>query len=204
MTKLSLRLQHGQHHIGDASFEPETGIWGLAYSDSWLSSDRAFMLTPLLPLDRSAAFTSDTIKRYVNNLFPEGRAFDIAVEQLRISKSNSFALLAEFGRDMAGAVEFVDLASAAPTEQPPREVSYAELAGCIKTQDTDGLATWDQKIRLSVAGFQNKLLVYTSEPVNAWPVENPAPPLYLVEPPLASTVILKPERVASKGPVIPS
>lgn len=193
MTKLSLRLQHGQCHVADLSFEPETGTWGLAYSEAWLTNERAFMLTPKLPLDLGAEFTSETIKRYVNNLFPEGRAFDIAVEQLRISKTNSFALLAEFGRDMAGAVEFVDLASTAPTGQPLREVSYAELAGRIKTQDTDGLATWDQKVRLSVAGFQNKLLVFTPDPVSSWPIESAAPPLYLVEPPLASTVILKPE-----------
>lgn len=46
---------------------------------------------------------------------------------------------------------------------------------------------------MSVAGFQNKLLVFTPDPVNSWPVEDATPPLYLVEPPLASTVILKPE-----------
>ncbi|WP_087865710.1 HipA domain-containing protein [Comamonas thiooxydans] len=193
MTILSLQLQHGPHHVADLSFEPETGTWGLAYSESWRSNKDAFMLTPKLPLDRGAKFSSETIKRYVNNLFPEGRAFDIAVEQLRISKTNSFALLAEFGRDMAGAVEFVDPASTVPAAQPMREVSYAELAGRIKTQDTDGLATWDQKVRLSVAGFQNKLLIFTPDPVSSWPIEDARPPLYLVEPPLASTVILKPE-----------
>lgn len=193
MIQHSLRLQHGRHHVADLSFDADSGTWGLEYSEAWLTRKQAFMLTPKLPLVRGTEFTSETIKRYVNNLFPEGRAFDIAVEQLRISKSNSFALLAEFGRDMAGAVEFVDMAMAAPVEQPLREVSYAELADRIKTQDKDGLATWDDKVRLSVAGFQNKLLVFTPDPISSWPAEDAKPPLFLVEPPLASTVILKPE-----------
>lgn len=34
MTKLSLQLQHGQYHVADLSFEPETGAWGLAYSEA--------------------------------------------------------------------------------------------------------------------------------------------------------------------------
>lgn len=103
-------------------------------------------------MDRGTEFTSDTIKRYVNNLFPEGRAFEIAVEQLRISKTNSFALLAEFGRDMAGAVEFVDPAATAPKGQPLREVSYAELAGRIKTQDTRHRRTGHLGSKGSVVG----------------------------------------------------
>ena len=94
--------------------------------------------SPKAPLDRAAVFPSDTIKRYVNNLFPEGRAFEIAVEQLRISKTNSFALLAEFGRDMAGAVEFVDPAATAPKGQPlVRSATPSWPAGSRHKTQTD-------------------------------------------------------------------
>ena len=41
MTKLLLRLQHGRCHVADLSFEPETGTWGLAYSEAWLTNERA-------------------------------------------------------------------------------------------------------------------------------------------------------------------
>jgi serine/threonine-protein kinase HipA len=46
---------------------------------------------------------------------------------------------------------------------------------------------WDGKVRMSIAGYQDKLLVYLDKPLGV------GGRMFLVEPPLASTHILKPE-----------
>jgi serine/threonine-protein kinase HipA len=49
------------------------------------------------------------------------------------------------------------------------------------------LAVWDGKVRMSIAGVQDKLMVYLDRPLEE------GGGMFLVEPPLASTHILKPE-----------
>ena len=180
----------GEQRVGVLGYYPQTSQWTFNYDDTWRASSDCFALAPMFALDAPAdSFDSDAIKRFLVNLFPEGRAFEVAVEQLRISKTNSFALLSEFGRDTSGALEFVD--PQRPTLPiAPRLVSYQELSQRVQEQSKDGLALWDNKVRMSVAGFQNKLLIYTDAQLRDL---DPSLPMYLVDPPLASTVILKPQ-----------
>lgn len=188
--RLELHVMHGQRLVGRLGYYPEGGRWTFDYEASWRDAPGSFVLAPMFALDAPVgSFDSEAIKRFLVNLFPEGRAFEVAVEQLRISRTNSFALLVEYGRDTSGAFEFVDPNRTIPSV-PKRAVRYEELSERIRTQAQDGLAVWDQKVRMSVAGFQNKLLVYTEDPLRDL---HPDLPIYLVEPPLASTVILKPE-----------
>lgn len=187
---LRLRVTHSGRHVGTLGYLPASGRWSFSYDADWRALDDAFMLSPQFPLHAPAdSFDSDAIKRFVVNLFPEGRALEIALEQLRVSKNNHFALLQEFGKDTSGAFEFLaDENSPAPA--PPRPVTCTELSERIRGQADDGLAIWDGKVRMSVAGFQNKLLVYVDGPLHDLA---PNPPMFLVESPLASTVILKPQ-----------
>ena len=187
---LFLQVTHSGRPVGRLGFEPESGRWSFDYDAGWRTWEGAFMLSPRFPLQAEpGSFDSDAVKRFVVNLFPEGRALDIAIEQLRISRNNHFALLREFGQDTSGAFEFSP-EDAAPPSARHRPVTYAELSGRIRSQAQDGLAVWDGKIRMSVAGFQNKMVVYADGPFVDLA---PNLPMFLVESPLASTVILKPE-----------
>src|SRR5262249_37550334 len=56
------------------------------------------------------------------------------------------------------------------------------------------LAVWDGKVRMSIAGVQDKLMVYLDRPAEE------GGRLFLVEPPLASTHILKPEPEGMRTP----
>lgn len=130
-----------------------------------------------------------TVKCFVDNLLPEGRALDITATTCRVSRSNIFALISALGAETTGAFRFWRSGEKPPAvvTTPPREVSREELDARLKERNAMPLAVWDGKVRRSIAGVQDKLMVYAEQPLAE------GGRIYLVEPPLASTHILKPE-----------
>lgn len=107
----------------------------------------------------------------------------------RVSKANIYALISALGTETTGAFRFLPLGEAPPaiSATPPREVTRTELDRRLAERDEIRLAVWDGRVRMSIAGVQDKLMVYIDRPLND------GGRLFLVEPPLASTHILKPE-----------
>ncbi|QXW20190.1 HipA domain-containing protein (plasmid) [Comamonas aquatica] len=186
-----LSVYHDEQLVGHIGYEPNNGNWTLQYAPEWAASRTSFPLSPTLPLNADpATYQSETIKRFVVNLFPEGRALEIAIETLKISRNNSFALLAEYGADTAGAFIFSNGVRAPVEVQAKRLLPREELSQRIAIHDKDGYAMFDGKVRMSVAGYQDKLVVYTQSPLTDLDVDTE---MFLVDRPLASTAILKPE-----------
>ena len=164
--------------------------WSLDYDAEWVAMPGAFPLSPALPLQPSAdGYAAGAVKRFVENLLPEGRALDITATTYRVSKSNIYALISALGTETTGAFRFwrSDEAPPAVAGPPPREVTREELDSRLAERDEMPLAVWDGKVRMSIAGVQDKLMVYLDRPLDD------GGRLLLVEPPLASTHILKPE-----------
>lgn len=165
--------------------------WGLSYAQPWVADANAYPLSPALPLTGPATdYASASIKRFVEHLLPEGRALDVAVAYNGLAKTNIFGLIWALGAETAGALRFTgDSNPAAPTAEPvPREIPLHELDQRIAEREHVPLTVWDGKVRMSVAGLQDKLLVYLDRPlVNGGR-------LFLVDGQrLASTHILKPD-----------
>jgi serine/threonine-protein kinase HipA len=164
--------------------------WSLDYEDNWVNTAEAFPLSPALPFEPPAGgYAAGAVKRFVENLLPEGRALDITATTYRVSKSNIFALINALGTETTGAFRFWRPDEAPPViaAAPPREVTREELDRRLTDREAIPLAVWDGKVRMSIAGVQDKLMVYLDRPLDE------GGRLYLVEPPLASTHILKPE-----------
>ncbi len=164
--------------------------WTLDYDADWVAAPGAFPLSPALPLQPSVdGYAVGAVKRFVENLLPEGRALDITATTYRVSKSNIYALISALGTETTGAFRFWRSDDVPPVVavKPPREVTREELDQRIAERDQVPLAVWDGKVRMSIAGVQDKLMVYLDRPLGD------AGRLFLVEPPLASTHILKPD-----------
>jgi serine/threonine-protein kinase HipA len=136
------------------------------------------------------------VKRFVENLLPEGRALDITATTYRVSKTNIFALIHALGTETTGAFRFWPSGQEPSTTvaTPPREVTRDELNQRLSERDALPLAVWDGKVRMSIAGVQDKLMVYLDRSLEQ------GGRLFLVEPPLASTHILKPEPARAATP----
>lgn len=175
--------------VATMGYEPMTDLWTLAYDLDWVSSRDAFPLSPALPFTPpTSGYAAGAVKRFVENLLPEGRALDVTATTYHVSKANIFALINALGAETTGAFRFWRAGERPPAvATPPREVSRDELNQRLAKRDAMPLAVWDGKVRMSIAGVQDKLMVYVEPPLAE------GGRLYLVEPPLASTHILKPE-----------
>jgi len=175
-------------HIGHV---PEADTWSLAYAGTWLELPSAFPLSPALPLTPPGqAYDSRSIKRFIEHLLPEGHALDVAVTSNGLAKSNVFGLIRALGSETAGVLRFRDAQAhiaVDPAGHAMREIPIAELDARIADRDIP-FTIWDGKVRMSVAGVQDKLLVYLDAPLDQ------GGRLFLVDGPrLASTHILKPD-----------
>jgi serine/threonine-protein kinase HipA len=186
----TLSLWADGQKVATMGYEPMNDRWSLDYEAAWVGTPQAFPLSPALPLHRPVnGYAVGAVKRFVENLLPEGRALDITATTYRVSKSNIFALINALGTETTGAFRFWRSDEVPPSivATPPREVTRDELNIRLNERDSIPLAIWDGKVRMSIAGVQDKLMLYLDRPLEE------GGRLFLVESPLASTHIIKPE-----------
>ena len=186
----ALKLWADGQKVATLGYEARNDRWSLDYDADWVAAPGAFPLSPALPFHPPAdGYAVGAVKRFVENLLPEGRALDITAKTYRVSKSNIYALISALGTETTGAFRFwrADEVPPVVAARPPREVTREELDQRIALRDEMPLAVWDGKVRMSIAGVQDKLMVYLDHPLDL------GGRLFLVEPPLASTHILKPD-----------
>jgi len=188
MNDYALHLFVAQTFVGALAFDPETEAFSFDYDPAWVKSPHGFALSPHLPLAGAAA--SGAIRRFIENLLPEGRALDVASRHSNITKNNIFGLIRHLGRETAGALSFLPVGQTPQALAPQRrEVSREELQQRIDSRNQVPFTVWDGKVRMSVAGFQDKLLVLMD-----------GEKMFLADGALASTHILKPEPLSSAMP----
>ncbi|WP_171402568.1 HipA domain-containing protein [Vibrio coralliilyticus] len=121
------------------------------YEDEWQLM--GFPISPHIPVDDQAS--SRSIENYLRNLLPEGEAFEEMIQNTTISKSNTFGLIRRLGAETSGALSF-RVPGSEPGETSFRAVPNDELIERLE-RNLAPLVYWDGKVRLSVAGVQNKL-----------------------------------------------
>lgn len=180
----------GQRLVGWLSYENETNQFDFEYASDWLIADDAFSLAPSLPLEagkRTAEAHSRAVRTFFENLLPEGKALDDAATTYSVSKTSVVGLLAVLGKETAGALRILApgvTENLDPSEKALRPLPWEELSERIRERAQIPFSVWDRKVRLSIAGYQDKLAVYQDEPGH-WFLAN--------GPDVASTHILKPE-----------
>jgi serine/threonine-protein kinase HipA len=193
-----LHLWADDRKVAVVSYDAKDDHWSLAYDVAWATDSQSFPLSPAMSLVRPASgYSSSTLRRFIEHLLPEGRALDVAVAYNGLAKSNVFGLIRALGSETAGALRFTaDVVDVAPAADPaPREIPLQELDDRIAKHESVPLTVWDGKVRMSVAGLQDKLLVYIDRPLSE------GGRLALVEGRrLASTHILKPDTGQARTP----
>lgn len=121
------------------------------YEDEWKHT--GFPISPHIPFDEPVSPRS--VENYLRNLLPEGEAFEEMIQNTTISKSNTFGLIRKLGAETSGALSF-RVPDLEPLETSFRPVPDDELIERLE-RNLAPLVYWDGKVRLSVAGVQNKL-----------------------------------------------
>ena len=163
----------------------------LTYTD--LARARWPARTPVVSCSLPVASHGQDATAFLGGLLPEGQARAALAAQRDLVASDTWGLLAAFGRDIAGALVISD-----PDDDPagrmPHAVDYAswdELASAITVLPDQPLGVQDDS-ELSLAGIQDKLLLVATGGPTGWgrPVAG-----------LPSTHILKPDPLAHPGVV---
>lgn len=188
---MNLQVWVNRHQVGTLSFDGANSRFAFAYAPEWLASGSAFPLAPSLPFVPTSTQTTEhhstVVRQFFQNLLPEGQALDDAARAHRVSKNSVIGLLRALGRETAGALMF-----SLPGEDPfsdtpaPRAIGDKELSERIRQRPEMPFSVWDGKVRLSIAGYQDKLAVFDDG--REWSL--------VEDPRLASTLIIKPEPVA--------
>lgn len=179
--------------VGHLSHDAASNQFAFSYNEAWCARPAAFPLAPSLPLERDRGQTDESHSRAVRiffeNLLPEGQALDDAAAAYAVSKNNLAGLLAVLGQETAGALRILPPNAPRVGDRRLRPVTKAELSGRIHARRELPFSVWDRKVRLSIAGYQDKLAVFEDE-AHEW---------HLVEgDDFASTHIIKPEPMNPK------
>ncbi|QBP75951.1 type II toxin-antitoxin system HipA family toxin [Herbaspirillum huttiense] len=185
-----LNIWMGGVRVGELWHHTDENLFSLRYDDDWTQSGHA--LSPALPLIRPEAESRERhsmeVRNFFQNLLPEGKALDDAVATYHLSKANLAGLLHALGRESAGALVFSANAVTPhdKDERQARRLSSEELSQRIRARPEHPFTVWDGRVRLSIAGYQDKLAVLQQG--DAWFL-----PETLQQ---SSTHILKPEPVS--------
>lgn len=178
----------GAEPVGRLGFDPQQDRFGFAYSAPWLERADRFQLSPHIPFDGEVSAVA--VRRYIDNLLPEGRALDVVSGFAHVHKNNLFGLIRLLGRETAGALSWLPAGQRPQAQEARRRpVALAELQRRIDERNRVPFSVWDDTVRMSVAGYQDKLLVLR---------EGEA--LFLADGALSSTHILKPEPLNEQLP----
>lgn len=151
-----LSIKHHERTVGQIGLGSE-GCF-LRYSDDWLVKPD-FWLSNRLPAglaEMTERQASLEIKRFLENLLPEGRALDDLSLWRQLSKTNTLGLAGELGDDMSGALSFLmdDWQSV-----EMREIGFNEISERIGCRDHIPFSIWDRRFITTLAGFQDKIPV---------------------------------------------
>lgn len=183
-----LDVRAGTQRVGTLGYDQAQDTFRFDYDPAWLALPTRYPLSPHLPLEGQAE--PQAIRRFLENLLPEGEALAVAATDARVARNNVFGLLRHLGHETAGALSFVAAGEAPPEQQPlRRRLPHEELQARIDDRANEPFNRWDGKVRMSIAGHQDKLLV-TIE----------GGELFLVDGSLSSTHILKPEPAGTAAP----
>lgn len=138
--------------VGYISYHDENEKFTLKYDPSWIQ--HGFALSP--HLSKNGAVDSKAIRNFIDNLLPEGEGLEFISRFFQISKANKFSLLSATGTETAGALLFISPNTPLPATSF-RPISNDELEERIAKRDQTSINIWDGKVRLSLAGVQDKL-----------------------------------------------
>jgi serine/threonine-protein kinase HipA len=139
--------------VGLLKYEPLLKNFSFVYDDNWIKEE--FELSPSL---KFSGFEDYAFKLYIENLLPEGEGLDEMSVYYQISKSDKFSILKHIGAETTGALTFTDTKEINITTSF-REIQLDELKERVSKKDVQSIILWDEELRLSLAGVQEKLAV---------------------------------------------
>jgi len=153
MSKNKLSITMSDKLVASVWVDSAEETYKFEYSEEW--RENGFSVSPHLQLHSSSK--SGVVRRFLENLIPEGKGLEDITQFAHISKNNTFAIIKAIGYDTSGSLMFREHTN--QYEQIFRPISDDELVDRISNIEESSIVIWDSKERLSLAGVQEKLPV---------------------------------------------
>ncbi|MFT0532959.1 type II toxin-antitoxin system HipA family toxin [Castellaniella hirudinis] len=159
----TLYLWMNNAFVGTWRVHPHTSEM-LQYDDGWVASEQGRPLSLSLPFTPgNQPHRGDAVRAYFENLLPDSKTIrERIARRFQAGSTQAFALLAEVGRDCAGALQIL------PDDAPPQGVEAVNatpldntgvarvLRGALTPAPLDGRDLDADDFRISIAGAQEK------------------------------------------------
>ena len=155
-----LEIWHEDRKVGELQSREREIV--LRYVPEWTSAPDAFPLSPRLPLS-GAEYVGEEPMAFISNLLPEGPLLSALTKLRRLPKNDVFALIGEFGAEVAGAFSILPEGKGPVADGEYEPYTRKKLCADLQAvHENVPLLSRHQGIRLSLAGAQNKIAVYVS------------------------------------------
>jgi len=181
----TLNAFYAERLIGRLRYEAKEQLYSFEYDEAWRNDVAAFDLAPLLPKNEGT-HAGTAVRFFFSNLLPEGEMLEIVSRTHGVSKYDPFGLLRKIGAECAGALKILESETAAPDGKTYRPISAQALSESARVDAGNFLANVGGKLRMSLAGVQDKLPALFAANGN----------VFIPEVGSASTHILKPNNRA--------
>ena len=163
-----LDIWHEDKKVGELESREREIV--LRYVSEWTAAADAFPLSPRLPLS-DAEYVGEEPMAFISNLLPEGALLSALSKLRRLPKNDVFALMGEFGGEVAGAFSILPKGKGPAANGQYKPYTGKKLSADLQAvRENVPLLSRHEDIRLSLAGAQNKIAVYVS--ANASPIKD--------------------------------
>lgn len=183
---MSPPIFYDQDMVG--AIETDRGAPRLRYEEAWRLSPGAFPISLTMPLAQ-IDHAPDTVVPWLMNLLPEGEPLRAMTRAMGVSRDDVLGLIAETGRDLAGALTIGRPRPGADPDLLPIATAEA-LERIIDRLPARPFLVGDEGVSMSLAGAQDKLPLKLVEGRLAVPIGG-----------ASSTHILKPDNPRLYGSV---
>lgn len=177
--------------IGDLSLERER--LAFAYTAEIATSRGGSPVLSVGMPARPRPYRGGPVRAFFDGLLPEGEARRMIAYDLGLADDDVFALLAALGRDCAGALVIAPAGASPPSAGAPESIDDVGIAERLRRLHVEPLGV-DERVRLSLAGVQEKLLLVRADDRWCLPVDG-APSTHI----LKRQHALLPDTVANEG-----
>lgn len=153
MKQPSLKLFYKNKEVGELRVNLESAELSFEYSPAWIRN-KGFALSPQLKIE--TLVENSAINIFLENMIPEGKGLELLRKELKIKNNNIFDIIKAIGADTTGAIKFIEENHTAEKTEF-KEVKIEELKNRISNRQKMPIYKWEGKIRLSMAGVQEKL-----------------------------------------------
>lgn len=168
-------------HLVGKLVQDDHGEMTFQYTKDWMKDKQAVPLSQSLPL-QSQVFTRKECIGFFNGILPEGGKREIVAKNLGISSKNDVKMLELIGGECAGAVTFLPSGESLPAGNSEyHTLTEAELANTLRNLPKRPLLAGASRVRLSLAGAQDKLAVYVTDGQISIPLEG-SPSTHILKP----------------------